>query len=217
MVFANRRDAGRRLAAALSDYREKGPVVIALPRGGVVVAAEIASALDAPLDLLFVQKIGVPFQPELAMGAIVEGAEPTIVRNESVIRQAGVREKEFSAICQLEQAEIERRRQRYLGDRSNIPLGGRVVIVVDDGIATGSTVKAALKAIRKQEPRELVLAVPVAPPETLEELERDVDALICLEAPLIFRAVGHFYEEFRQVSDAEVISALEAANRGRSA
>ncbi len=217
MSFANRRDAGRRLAAALSDYREKSPVVIALPRGGVVVAAEIASALDAPLDLLFVQKIGVPFQPELAMGAIVEGAEPTIVRNENVIRLAGVREKEFSAICQLEQAEIERRRQRYLGDRSNIPLGGRVVIVVDDGIATGSTVKAALQAIRKQEPRELVLAVPVAPPETLEELERDVDALICLEAPFVFRAVGHFYEEFPQVSDTEVISALEAANRGRSA
>jgi len=213
MLFANRKDAGHRLAAALADYREKSPVIVALPRGGVIVASEIARALDAPLDLLFVQKIGVPFQPELAMGAIVDGAEPTIFRNESVIRQAGIREKEFSAICRLEQAEIDRRRQRYLGDRGNIPLSGRVVIVVDDGIATGSTVKAALKAIRRQEPRELVLAVPVAPAETLEQLDRDVDALICLETPPVFYAVGHFYNEFHQVSDAEVISVLEIANQ----
>jgi putative phosphoribosyl transferase len=212
MLFANRKDAGVRLAAALADYREKSPVIVALPRGGVIVASEIANALEAPLDLLFVQKIGVPFQPELAMGAVVDGPEPAIVRNESVIRQAGIREKEFSAICQLELAEIERRRHRYLGGRSNIPLGGRVVIVVDDGIATGSTAKAALKAIRRQGPKALVLAVPVAPAETLEELDGDVDALICLETPRLFYSVGHFYDEFRQVSDAEVISVLELTN-----
>lgn len=208
MLFANRKDAGRKLAAALADYCEKSPVIVALPRGGVIVGAEIASALDAPLDLLFVQKIGIPFQPELAMGAIVDGAEPTIVRNESVIRHAGIREKEFSAICASEQAEIERRRRCYLGDRGNIPLGARVVIVVDDGIATGSTVRAAIKAIRRQEPKELVLAVPVAPIETLEELDSAVDALICLETPPVFYAVGHFFNEFPQVSDAEVIAVL---------
>ncbi|CAN7625425.1 phosphoribosyltransferase [Rhizobium sp. LjRoot98] len=217
MSFANRKDAGSRLAAALTGYRGKCPVVIALPRGGVAVAAEIARALDAPLDLLFVQKIGVPFHSELAMGAIVDGPEPIIVRNENVIRQARIRDREFSAICRSQQMEIERRKRLYLGNRNTIPLAGRVVIVVDDGIATGSTVKAALKAIRNQGPQELVLAVPVAPAVSLEELERNVDALICLEAPFVFRAVGHFYDDFRQVSDAEVISALEVANQSGSA
>jgi putative phosphoribosyl transferase len=210
MSFANRKDAGARLAAALAGYRGKCPVVIALPRGGVVVAAEIARALDAPLDLLFVQKIGVPFHSELAMGAIVDGPEPTVVRNESVIRQARICDGEFLAICKSQEAEIDRRKRLYLGDRNNIPLSGRVVIVVDDGIATGSTVKAALKAIRKQRPQELVLAVPVAPAVSLEVLEGDVDVLICLQAPIVFRAVGYFYDDFRQVSDAEVIAVLEA-------
>lgn len=216
MSFANRKDAGTRLAAALAGYRGKRPVVIALPRGGVVVAAEIASALDAPLDVLLVQKIGVPLHSELAMGAIVDGPEPTIVRNENVIRQARISDGEFSAVCKLQQGEIDRRKRLYLGNRNNIPLGGRVVIVVDDGIATGCTVKAAIMAIRKQRPQELVLAVPVAPAGTLEELRRDVDALICLEAPFVFRAVGHFYDDFHQVSDAEVIAALAAANQGES-
>ncbi|CAN7627478.1 phosphoribosyltransferase family protein [Pararhizobium sp. LjRoot235] len=214
MSFANRKDAGRRLADALASYREKRPIVVALPRGGVVVAVEIADALDAPLDLLLVRKIGVPFQPELAMGAIVDGPEPTIVRNENVIRLAGVGAQDFSAMCRTEQAELKRRRQIYLGNRSNIPLSGRVVILVDDGIATGSTVKAALQAIRKQKPEELVLAVPVAPAESLEELGRGVDAFVCLEAPFAFDAVGYFYDDFRQVTDAEVISALETAKKG---
>jgi predicted phosphoribosyltransferase len=216
MSFANRKDAGARLAAALAGYRGKCPVVIALPRGGVVVAAEVASSLDAPLDVLLVQKIGVPFHSELAMGAIVDGPEPTIVRNENVIRQARIRDGEFSAVCKLQQAEIDRRKRLYLGNRNNIPLGGRVVIVVDDGIATGCTVKAAIMAIRKKRPQELVLAVPVAPAGTLEELRRYVDAVICLEAPFVFRAVGHFYADFRQVSDGEVIAALAAANQGGS-
>jgi putative phosphoribosyl transferase len=213
MSFANRKDAGRRLADALASYREKRPIVVALPRGGVVVAAEIAAALDAPLDLLLVRKIGVPFQPELAMGAIVDGPEPTIVRNEDVIRLAGVDARDFSAMCRTKQAELKQRRQLYLGSRGNIPLSGRVIILVDDGIATGSTVKAALQAIRKQKPEELVLAVPVAPAQSLDELGRGVDALVCLEAPLAFDAVGYFYADFRQVTDAEVISALETAKK----
>jgi putative phosphoribosyl transferase len=151
------------------------------------------------------------------MGAIVEGPEPTIVRNGGVIRQARISEREFSAVCDKEQREIERRRQCYLGDRHAIPLGGRVVIVVDDGVATGSTVKAALKAIRRQGPQELVLAVPVGPAESLEELRSDLDNLICLEVPFLFLSVGHFYREFLQVSDAEVIAVLEEAGRRRSA
>ena len=147
------------------------------------------------------------------MGAIVDGPEPTIVRNESVIRHAGVTERAFSAMCRTEMAEIDRRRQLYLGGHASIPLSGRIVIVVDDGIATGSTVSAALQAIRRQQPQEVVLAVPVAPAGTLEELGREVDAFICLEAPSVFDAVGYFYDDFHQISDAEVIAALETARR----
>jgi putative phosphoribosyl transferase len=207
-LFANRQDAGRRLAKALLSYRNRHPVVLALPRGGLPVAAEVASSLDAPIDLVLVRKIGLPSQPELAMGAVVDGGAPIVVRNNDVILCAGVAAEEFDAVCTMELAEIERRRQRYVGDRPRVEIAGKTAIVIDDGIATGATMKAALRAIRMRGPKELVLAVPVAPAETIEDLRGEVDALICLATPAIFGAIGYFYDDFRQVSDDEVISIL---------
>jgi predicted phosphoribosyltransferase len=209
MTFRDRSDAGRRLAGALSAYKGRNAVVLALPRGGVPVAAEVAEALDAPLDLILVRKIGVPSQPELAMGAVVDGAAPIIVRNQEVIELSGTTADEFEAVCSRELAEIERRRKLYLGESTRAPIAGQVVIVVDDGIATGATTRAALKAIRNRKPKELVLAVPVAPPDTIERLRGEVDALICLETPELFGAIGYFYRDFRQVSDEEVVETLK--------
>jgi putative phosphoribosyl transferase len=206
--FADRRDAGRQLAQALRHYENDRAVVLALPRGGVPVAAEVAEALQAPLDLILVRKIGVPFQPELAMGAVVDGAKPLIVRNEDVIALTGVREAEFKKICDQELAEIERRRGRYLGDRARADIAGRVVIVIDDGIATGATTRAALRAARARKPKTLVLAVPVAPTESLAEMREEADEVVCLEDHESFGAIGYYYRDFHQTSDQEVIDIL---------
>lgn len=206
--FRDRTDAGRRLAAALSGYAGRDPVVLALPRGGVPVALEVAQALHAPLDLLLVRKIGLPEQPELAMGAVVDGAAPIVVRNRDIIAFSGVDEEAFEAVCRRELAEIERRRARYIGARRRAPIAGRVVIVVDDGIATGATVKAALEAIRARGPQVLVLAVPVAPPQVLAALRPLVDDIVCPLTPEAFDAIGYFYYDFTQVDDAAVEAAL---------
>jgi putative phosphoribosyl transferase len=204
MVFIDRSDAGRRLAQALLSYRDRKPVVLALPRGGVPVAAEVAAALHAPLDLLLVRKIGVPSQPELAMGAVVDGGSPIVVRNEDVIRLAGVTEAEFSAIRDRELAEIERRRKLYLGSRSPAGVSGRTAIVVDDGVATGATTRAALRMLRFRGPARLVLAVPVAATDTLAALQEECDEVVCLEDHMSFGAIGFYYADFRQLSDREV-------------
>jgi putative phosphoribosyl transferase len=209
MTFRDRSDAGRRLAKALSSYKDRHAVVLALPRGGVPVAAEVAAGLDAPLDLILVRKIGVPTQPELAMGAVVDGTAPIVVRNEEVIELSGTTADEFDAACTRELAEIERRRQLYIGERPRAEITGQVVIVIDDGIATGATTQAALQAIRNRNPKELVLAVPVAPPDTITKLRQEVDALICLETPEFFGAIGYYYRDFRQVSDQEVVAILK--------
>ena len=208
MPFLDRAEAGRKLAQALASYKDRDPVVLALPRGGLPVAAEIAAALGAPLDIVLVRKIGLPVQPELAMGAVVDGDEPVTVRNEDVISEAGVSEREFKAARAHELAEIERRRRRFVGDRRRAEVAGRTAIVVDDGVATGATARAALRAIRKRGPKTLVLAVPVAASDTIEELRGEVDAVVCLEAPRHFGAVGAFYADFRQVEDAEVSAIL---------
>jgi putative phosphoribosyl transferase len=208
MPFIDRTDAGRQLAKALARYKAQRPVVLALPRGGVPVAAEVATVLDAPLDLILVRKIGVPFQPELAMGAVVDGREPVIVRNEDVISLTGVSEQEFNATCDQQLAEIDRRRKLYLGDRPHLQIAGRTVIVVDDGIATGATTRAALQAIRMRKPSKLVLAIPVAPTATLKDLRGEADDIVCLEDYENFGAIGLFYSDFRQVSDTEVIEIL---------
>jgi len=208
MPFIDRADAGRRLAKALVSYKDRKPVVLALPRGGVPVAAIVAEALHAPLDLLLVRKIGVPFQPELAMGAVVDGVSPLTVRNEEVITVAGISEQEFVAARDQELVEIERRRKMYLGNRPHPELAAHTVIVVDDGIATGATTRAALQAVRLRKPSKLILAVPVAPTDTLKKLTGEADDLVCLEDYEEFGAIGLFYSDFRQVSDDEVIELL---------
>jgi putative phosphoribosyl transferase len=208
MPFANRTQAGRQLAQALARYKGERAVVLALPRGGVPVAAEVAAALNASLDLILVRKIGVPMQPELAMGAVVDGATPLVVRNEEVIMLTGVDEAEFKAVCDAELAEIERRRRRYLGGRPPIDVAGRVAIVIDDGIATGATTRAALRATRARNPKKLILAVPVAPTDSLAAMQEEADEVVCLEDYESFGAIGYFYSDFRQTSDQEVIDTL---------
>jgi predicted phosphoribosyltransferase len=211
MIYSNRSDSGRRLARELANYASEKPIILALPRGGVLVAAEIAGALDAPLDLLLVRKIGVPFQPELAMGAVVDGGHPHVIRNEDVIALADISADDFNRVCQSELSEIERRRTLYLADRPRADVKDRVAIVVDDGIATGATVRAALQAIRERNPKRLVLAVPVAPTSTLEELSGLVDDIVCLQSHEPFYAIGLYYDDFHQVSDSEVVSILSEA------
>jgi len=208
MSFKDRCEAGKKLAKALKRYADQRPIILALPRGGVPVAAEVAAALKAPLDLVLVRKIGVPWQPELAMGAVVDGGTPIIVRNEDVIRDAGVDEAEFKRVCDHELAEIESRRRRYFGDRPPIDVKSRVTIVIDDGIATGATIRAALRATRMRAPKALVLAVPVASTEALAELDKEADDVICLEAHDLLGAIGFYYLDFRQTSDEEVIAAM---------
>jgi putative phosphoribosyl transferase len=206
--FKDRSDAGRKLALALSEYEDRQPVVLALPRGGVPVAAEVAAALNAPLDLILVRKVGVPFQPELAMGAVADGGTPLIVRNDDVIRLAGIDERDFEAICNCELAEVARRADRYLGGCARAEVAGRTAIVIDDGIATGATTRAALRATRMRKPNRLVLAVPVAPSDSLAAIRLEADEVVCLEDYSDFGAIGFYYSDFRQVSDEQVIEIL---------
>jgi putative phosphoribosyl transferase len=209
MPFKNRADAGRKLAKALAGYKKRQPVVLALPRGGVPIAAEVCAALNAPLDLILVRKIGVPFQSELAMGAVVDGSAPFVVRNEDVIKHANIDEAIFNAICDTELSEIEQRRQRYLGIRDRVEIAGRTAIAIDDGVATGATMRIALRAARARKPQRLVLAVPVAPASTVAELRSEADDVICLEDDEFFVAISDYYADFRQVSDQEVIDILK--------
>jgi predicted phosphoribosyltransferase len=172
----------------------------------VVVGAEVAAALGAPLDVVLVRKIGASMQPELALGAVVDGREPIIVRNPYVIESTATNEEEFKALCEEQLAEIERRRATYLGKRQPLDIEGRVVIIVDDGMATGATARAALQATRLRKPEKLVLAVPIAPAEILESLRDDADDVVCL-ADMI-GAIGYYYEDFHQVSDDDVVRTL---------
>ncbi len=213
-VFTDRAEAGRLLAQRLAGRKWAPPVVVlALPRGGVPIGAEVARALHAPLDLLLVRKIGVPWQPELAVAAVVDGEAPQIVVDEEVRSMGGIDRAYIEAQAKVELREIERRRRLYLGGRAPLALQGATVIVVDDGIATGTTVRAALKALRRRQPAHLVLAVPVAPPDTVRALRAEVDELVCLAEPEPFHAVGAHYERFHQVDDDEVLAALRAADR----
>jgi putative phosphoribosyl transferase len=215
-AFTDRSAAGRALAAHLVHMALPLPIVVlALPRGGVPVGTEVARALGAPLDLLLVRKIGVPWQPELAVAAIVDGQPPDIVVDNETMAATGVDNDYIQAQARQEMREIERRRSVYLGSRTPIAVEGATVIVVDDGIATGTTMRAALTALRRRHPARLVLAVPVAPSDTLALLRAEVDDVVCLAEPFPFHAVGLHYIDFHQVGDEEVVAALAAANTSR--
>lgn len=209
-MFRDRHDAGRRLAEVLAGKDYSAPVVLALPRGGVPVAAEIARRLDAPLDILMVRKLGAPWQPELAMGAVARTAETTqTVLNDDVIRLLGIDDAEIERVKENELTVIASREARYLKGRERPGVKDRTAIVVDDGVATGATTRAALHAARASAPRWLVLAVPVAPPDTLARLRQDADEVVCLEEPGDLGAIGFFYDDFTQVGDEEVIRTLD--------
>lgn len=209
--FRDRAEAGRRLAEAVAALKLADPVVLALPRGGVPVAAPVAQALGAPLDVVLVRKIGAPGHSELAMGAVVDGARPVVVWNESVVRDYGVDEIAREQAVEAKLEEIAARRRRYLSGRATVGVAGRDAVVVDDGIATGATARAALQALRTQGPASLTLAVPVAPRSAEREFGDLVDHWICLDSPEVFYAVGQAYLNFGQTSDEEVISALGGA------
>lgn len=212
MRFSDRQDAGRQLATALAHYRDEDVVIFALPRGGVPVAVPIAHALHAPLTLALVRKIGVPGQSEVAMGAIADVGAPVLVRNEDVIAAAGVSERVFERMREQEAIELARRRKTYLAGRADIATKGKTAIVVDDGVATGATTRAALRAVRAREPKRLVLATPVGPNDTLAALQAEADEIICLYPREDFAAIGVFYDDFSQVSDEEVIGLLDAVH-----
>ena len=212
MIFQDRRDAGRRLARLLSSFAgDDDVVVIALPRGGVPVGYEVARALGAPLDAFLVRKLGVPGHDELAMGAIASGGVQVL--NRDVVEGLGIPGDVIERVAAHEEAELARREAAYRGSRPPLDVRDRTVILVDDGLATGSSMRAAARALRKLGPRRIVVAVPVAAASTCEELQQDVDAVVCVETPELFRAVGQFYEDFSQTGDEEVSLLLHAAPR----
>jgi putative phosphoribosyl transferase len=209
MPFRDRREAGRRLAERLSGLRASSPLVLGLPRGGVPVAFEVAQALGAPLDVLVVRKLGVPFQPELGMGAV--GEDGVRVLNPDVLRQAGVTETQLAEVEARERAQVEDRAVRLRRGRPAIPLEGRTVVIVDDGLATGGTARAAVHVARARGADRVILAVPVAPPETVAALRRDADDVVAVETPEPFFAIGGWYADFSPTSDQEVVELLTVA------
>jgi putative phosphoribosyl transferase len=210
--YANRTEAGRALAEHLLGMALPRPVVVlALPRGGVPVAAEIARVLQAPLDLLLVRKIGAPLQPELAVAAWVEGTPPALVRNEETCAALGVDAAYIEREVAFAAAEAARRRRRYLAGRAPVPIQGATVIVVDDGVATGTTLRAALRGLRSRQPARVVLAVPVGPPDTVAALRAEADEVVCLLQPRSLTAIGLHYRDFHQLDDEEVVAALHTA------
>lgn len=208
IAFSDRGEAGRLLAARLASMKLELPVVYALPRGGVPVALEISRALQAPLDLVMVRKIGAPFNPEVALGAVAEGTVPQTVLNESVRRASGADDAYIERRRTHELAEMERRRTLYLGDRARVDPTGRTAILVDDGLATGATMKAALAVMRQQGAARIVVALPVAPEGALAEIESLVDDVVCLNSSRAFRGVGDFFADFHQLTDEETIGLL---------
>jgi putative phosphoribosyl transferase len=208
ILFADRVQAGRQLARALAHLKDAEPIVLALPRGGVVVGFEVAAALHAPLDIVAVRKIGAPFHPELGIGALVDGDEPELFLDSERTRMFAANEEDLRTQVETEFREMQRRERLYRGGEPRIDVHGRTVIVVDDGIATGSSMHAVLRGLRRAYPRWVVLAVPVAPPQTIEMLRKQCDEVVCLHRPPFFRAVGEFYRDFNQTTDEEVIALL---------
>lgn len=208
-IFKDRKEAGQLLAEEVARHEYADPIVFGLPRGGVPVAAEVAAKLKAPLDVILVRKIGAPMQPELAVGAVVDGDAPEIVRNEELIRELGLSEDDFREEAQRQLEIIEARRKLWVAGRPRIPVKDKTAIIVDDGIATGATVRASLHALKKLGSKRTVVATPVAPLQAVEALREEADDVICLETPEYFGAIGFFYLDFSQVSDAEVSRLLD--------
>ncbi|MDQ3253670.1 MAG: phosphoribosyltransferase [Acidobacteriota bacterium] len=215
MIYQDRIEAGKRLAAELAEYANRADVlVLALPRGGVPVAFEVAEALHAPLDVFLVRKLGVPGHEELAMGAIATGGVRVI--NEDVVRYLNIPDEVIETVAMDEQRELERRERAYRDGRAAPDVQGRTVILVDDGLATGSTMRATAMALRQQQPARIVVAVPVASSQTCDEFRAEVDDIVCAVTPEPFRGVGQWYEDFSQTTDEEVHDLLErAAGRGK--
>ena len=212
MIFRDRTDAGRQLAALLTRYADRTDVlVLALPRGGVPVAYEVAKELNAPLDVFLVRKLGVPGHEELAMGAIASGG--VRVLNEDIVNYLKIPDEVIDAIAAVEQRELERRQRAYRGDRPPPDVKDHIVILIDDGLATGSTMRAAAASLRLQKPGRIVVAVPVSSPETCDEFRSEVDEIVCAFTPEHFQGVGLWYEEFSQTSDEEVRELLKRATQ----
>jgi len=212
MPFIDRAEAGRRLGDCLRRFRDEDPVVLGLPRGGVVVAAEVARMLGAPLDAILVRKLSVPSQPELGMGAVGEGG--VRVLNDEVVSLARVNDKELADEELRQRGELERQARTYRGDRPPIPLAGRTAIIVDDGIATGSTARAACQVARAHGARRVVLAAPLAPPDVVDALHGDADEVVVLEQPTRLYAIGQWYDDFSQTTDDEVVRLLGRPDDG---
>jgi len=211
-MFHDRSDAGRRLATEIAALAPQDPVVLALPRGGVPVAFEIASALGARLDLVIVRKVGAPGNPELAVAAIVDGNPPEVVLNREIIEAYGLNDDELAVLVARERPELERRRAVYRGKRQPLSVKGKTAILVDDGAATGTTMKVAARAIRRRSPAQLILALPVASPHAVSDLSHEADRVVCLSQPPHFRALGFHYQEFHQLDDAEVLDLMARAS-----
>lgn len=212
-MWRDRREAGRYLAEALKEFKNKDVLVLAIPRGGVVVGDEVATALNAALDVVVPRKIGAPFNPELAIGAIA--ADGSKVLDQNLIQRLDVSEEYLKKEIERQTEEIKRRISEYRGGRSPLEIEEKTVILVDDGVATGATTLAAIKYLRNKKPAQIILAIPVGPPDTVEKLKKEVDRLICLSIPSLFYAVGQFYEQFEQTTDQEVVDIISVHKKTR--
>lgn len=207
-MFRDRAEAGRMLAAELASQSLRDPIVLALPRGGVPVAFEIASVLGVRLDIVIVRKVGAPGNPELAVAGVVDGDPPDIVLNLDVIEACLLDEGEVAELIARERPELERRRSVYRGNRQPLSVSGKTVILVDDGAATGATMKVAARAVRRRAPAQVIIALPVAPPDVIRALAHEANRVVCLSQPPDFRALGFYYQDFHQCDDTEVLDLL---------
>ena len=213
MAFRDRSDAGRKLAEELEQFAEEDLIVLGMPRGGVEVAFEVAQALQAPLDVIVIRKLGAPSNPEFGFGAI--GPNGVRILDDQSVRMLGLSEEDIERVAEREREELERRIEEYRGERTMPDMEGKTLIVVDDGAATGGSARAAVRALKEMNPGKLILALGVAPPDTAEELRQEVDELICLETPSAFMAVGQWYSNFSQTTDEQVVELLKRAKEER--